>query len=77
MGLTKTDLEASRSENKETQLRALFDVLVKPEMKSSWERQWKDWFTTTDTVIDKRTPGKMKGILINPRIVFEFTHNLR
>ena len=42
-------------------MRALFDPIIKPSMKNSWERNWKSWFVTTNTVIDKRTPGKMKG----------------
>ena len=62
MGLTRTDLPSSYSNNKETQLRAIFDPIVKPSMKESWENEWKQWFTTTNSVIDLRTPGKMKGI---------------
>ena len=62
LGLTRTDLPSSYSLDKETQLRALFDPIVKPQMRESWESKWKSWFTTTDSVIDKRTPGKMKGI---------------
>ena len=61
LGLTKTDLPGSYSTNKEEQLRALFDPLVKPEMKESWERQWKDWFVTTSCIEDLRKPGKLKG----------------
>ena len=61
LALTRTDLESSYSNDKETQMRALFDPIVKPSMKNSWERNWKSWFVTTNTVIDKRTPGKMKG----------------
>ena len=61
LALTRTDLESSYSSDKETQMRALFDPIVKPSMKKSWEKKWKSWFVTTNTVIDKRTPGKMKG----------------
>ena len=61
LGLTKTDLPGSYSTSKEEQLRALFDPLVKPEMKESWERQWKDWFVTTSCIEDLRKPGKLKG----------------
>ena len=61
LALSETNIRASYSENKETQLRALFDPLVKPEMKDSWENCWKDWFVTTNTVEDLRKPGKLKG----------------
>lgn len=61
LGLTKTDLPRSYSSNKEEQLRALFDPLVKPEMKESWEKTWKQWFVTTSSVEDLRKPGKLKG----------------
>ena len=59
--LTKTIVEQSRSSDKETQLRALFDPLIRPSMRASWESKWKDWFVTTNTVTDLRTPGKLKG----------------
>ena len=61
LALSETNIRASYSENKETQLRALFDPLVKSEMRDSWESQWKDWFVTTNTVADLRKPGKLKG----------------
>lgn len=61
LALTKTDLPGSYSTNKETQLRALFDPLVRPEMKESWEKTWKQWFVTTSSVEDLREPGKLKG----------------
>lgn len=65
LALTKTDLPASYSTNKEEQLRALFDPLVRPEMKESWEKTWKDWFVTTSCVEDLRKPGKLKGLTIS------------
>ena len=61
LALTETNLPGSYSKNKEEQLRALFDPLIKPEMKESWERQWKSWFVTTSNVEDLRKPGKLKG----------------
>ena len=63
LGLTETNIEACKSANKETQLRALFDSLVKPEMKKSWENQWKTWFVASRSVPDLRKPGKLKGSL--------------
>ena len=29
-------------------------------MRESWERQWKSWIVTTDSVEDQRKPGKLK-----------------
>ena len=46
---------------KEEQLRALFDPIIKPSMRESWEKTWKDWFVTTSNVSDIRKPGKLKG----------------
>ena len=45
----------------EEKLRAVFDPIVRPDMKESWENQWKDWFCTTTEVEDQRWPGKLKG----------------
>ena len=61
LGLSETDLANTYSDNKEKQLRALFDPLVRPEMRDSWEKQWKSWFVTTNEVPDLRKPGKLKG----------------
>ena len=44
----------------EEELRAVFDPIVKSEMKESWEANWKKWFVTTDAVEDERFPGKLK-----------------
>ena len=45
----------------EAKYRAIFDPIVKPEMRDSWEQNWKSWFVTTDEVEDQRFPGKLKG----------------
>lgn len=47
--------------DEEQQLRSLFDPLVKPSMRDSWEKTWKDWFVTTKEIWDIRKPGKLKG----------------
>ena len=47
----------------EEKLRAIFDPIVRPNMRESWEAQWTNWFVTTDSTYDKRTPGKLKGNL--------------
>ena len=62
LGVTKC---RPRSDDMSTEdkLRAVFDPIVRPEMRDSWESQWKDWFVTTDSVIDQRTPGKLKGTI--------------
>ena len=41
--------------------RCLFDPLVRPEMRDSWESSWKSWFVTTNDVEDQRKPGKLKS----------------
>ena len=48
----------------EEELRAVFDPIVKPDMRESWEANWKKWFVTTATVEDERFPGKLKSKLI-------------
>ena len=40
--------------------RAVFDPLVKPSMRDSWEKSFKKWFVTTKEVEDERLPGKLK-----------------
>ena len=62
LGLSKSAPDPGPQASKEEQLRALFDPLVRPEKRESWEQTWKTWFTTTSTVEDKRTPGKFKGL---------------
>ena len=57
LGLTNSrPLEGSIEE----QYRALFEPILKKDMKKSWEQNWKKWFVTTDTVEEERFPGKLK-----------------
>ena len=58
LALTKSAPEGGDDEQ---QLRALFDPLVKPSMKQSWEKTWRSWFVTTKQTWDIRKPGKLKG----------------
>ena len=58
LALTRSGPETNDPEGS---LRALFDPIVKPSMKESWERTWKSWFVTTDEIWDIRKPGKLKG----------------
>ena len=44
----------------EQKYRAVFDPIVRPEMRESWEAQWKNWFVTTGTIEDGLKPGKLK-----------------
>ena len=46
---------------REEEYRAIFDPIVKPEMRDSWEKTWKSWFVTTSEVEDERFPGKLKS----------------
>ena len=59
LALTKSGAD---DKDPEKSLRALFDPIVKPSMKQSWEATWKDWFVTTDEIWDIRKPGKLKGM---------------
>ena len=43
----------------EEELNSVFQPIIKPEMKESWNRNWKKWFVTTNEVEDKRFPGKV------------------
>ena len=56
---------SSPDDDLEMSLRKLFDPMVKPHMKQSWEEKWKSWFVTSEDVEDQRCPGKMKGLLIS------------
>ena len=63
LGLSKSGPRNS-DQTPEEYFRAIFDPIVVPEMRESWERNWKSWFVTTSDVLDQRTPGKLKGKLI-------------
>ena len=39
---------------------AVFQPIVRPEMRDSWNEKWKKWFCTTGTVEENLTPGKLK-----------------
>ena len=52
----------------EQKYRAIFDPIVKPEKRESWEANWKKWFGTTNEVEDQRYPGKLKGNLCFPDV---------
>ena len=58
LALTRSGPE---TDDPEGSLRSLFDPIVKPSMKESWEATWKSWFVTTNEIWDIRKPGKLKG----------------
>ena len=52
----------------------MFDPIVKPSMRESWENQWEQWFVTTNETKDIRKPGKLKGWFTNCEKCLNFTH---
>ena len=57
---TSKTFDFDSSMDLEAQYRAIFDPIVRPEMRQSWEATWKSWFVTTTQVEDQRFPGKLK-----------------
>ena len=60
LALTKTDYTKMNG-NEEMFYRALFDPIVRPEKRQSWEKNWRNWFVTSSNIHDIRKPGKLKG----------------
>ena len=60
MCLALTKSRPVENDSEEEKYRALFDPIIRPEMRESWESSWKDWICTTTEVEDIRTPGKLK-----------------
>ena len=58
LGLSRT--RKPLDDSTEAYYRSLFDPIVRPDMRQSWERQWRSWIVSTDTVEDQRCPGKLK-----------------
>ena len=54
----------------EEKLRAVFDPIVRSDMKESWEANWKSWFVTTNEIEDQRKPGKLKGTCSSVKVYF-------
>ena len=59
LGLSRT-LEP-QDDSIESYYRSLFDPIVRPDRKESWESNWKSWIVTTKAVEDQRMPGKLKS----------------
>ena len=60
MCLALTKSREVENDTEEEKYRALFDPIVRPDMRDSWESTWKDWICTTTEVEDIRKPGKLK-----------------
>ena len=45
----------------EEKLIATYKNIIRPEMKASWEANYKSWFVVTDKPEDIRYPGKLKS----------------
>ena len=60
MCLATTKTRAVTNDTEEEKYRAIFEPIVRPEMRQSWESNWRDWICTTTEVEDIRTPGKLK-----------------
>ena len=58
LATTKTRVVANDTEVEK--YRAIFEPIVRPEMRQSWESTWTKWICTTTEVEDIRTPGKLK-----------------
>ena len=58
LALTKTEI---RGNSLRDRLKGMFDPIVKPSMKSSWDSKWEEWLVTTEETSDIRRPGKLKG----------------
>ena len=62
IGLSRT-LPIKENATVEEDHRAVFDPLVRPEMRESWERTWRDRFVLSKKVEDCRRPGLLKRML--------------
>ena len=56
---TKT-AQITETMTNEQRYRSVFDPIIRPEKRASWEANWKSWFVTTDTIEDGLKPGKLK-----------------
>ena len=61
MALATTDTrQVPETASVEEKYAAIFEPIIKPEMRDSWEKTWKQWFVTTTDVSDTLFPGKLK-----------------
>ena len=61
MALVTTKTAELRPEmSLEERYAAVFEPIVRLEMRESWKQNWKKWFCTTGTIEENLTPGKLK-----------------
>ena len=70
MAIAFTRTRDCQSESLENQYRSVFDPIVRPDMLESWEEKWRQWFVTTNNVLDQRQPGKVCFESTNSIIIF-------
>ena len=58
MALTRTKIN---NDSLKDRLKGMFEPIVKPSMRSSWDENWEKWLVTTKETKDIRRPGKLKG----------------
>ena len=60
-GLALTETGKLRDNmNEEERIEAVYGNLIKPEMRQSWNSNYKKWFVTTNEPEDVRFPGRLK-----------------
>ena len=58
--VTSKTAELNDSMSIEERYTAVFEPIVRPNMRESWKQNWKKWFCTTGTIEENLTPGKLK-----------------
>ena len=61
---TSKTAEMSIDENvpeRQRKTEATFKNLIRPGMEASFYADWGNWFVLENTVLDEKTPGKLKG----------------
>ena len=68
IGCAFTDTDLDRFNKAEGNLKeiigSIFDPLIRPEMKQSWQEKYTDWFVVDQTVENQLKPGLLKCKLI-------------
>ena len=60
MALSLSESNFPDTDDPEVFYRGLFDGLIRDDKRESWERQWKDWFVTSNSPEIQKKPGLMK-----------------
>ena len=65
IAFSDTDLDRfNKADNLEETIGSIFDPLVRPDMKKSWQEKYTDWFVVNQTVENQLKPGLLKCKLI-------------